>query len=131
MTLSKGGGKGSGPPAGETATWPKTWEYWYQWHGLVPSTCTGSNASVCEASTHWWWQLTFPGTDPTSWTADSTPSPVTQPVLFFYAPAGPHFFSDAWLQQVDKAVPVASDHWMPCREGAAGQVNAEMAAWLR
>jgi hypothetical protein len=79
-----------GGPAGETATWEKCWEYWWQWHGSVPSSCNGSVAlgAACKASTYWWRELTFPGTNPDEWTADSTPAPVSQKILFFY-PAAP------------------------------------------
>lgn len=117
-----------GGPAGETATWEKCWEYWWQWHGSVPSSCNGSVAlgAACKASTYWWRELTFPGTNPDEWTADSTPAPVSQKILFFYPCQQPPcvkagaFYSEEWLTKtVDKAVPIDAGHWMACTKGAA------------
>jgi hypothetical protein len=117
-----------GGPAGETATWEKCWEYWWQWHGSVPSSCNGSVAlgAACKASTYWWRELTFPGTNPDEWTADSTPAPVSQKILFFYPCQQPPcvkagaFYSEEWLTKTaDKAVPIDAGHWMACTKGAA------------
>ena len=104
----------------------------WQWHGEVPPSCQGPSASDCTAHTHWWRRLTFPAAiDPANWTADSTPAPILQKILFFYEAGATHrFFDDEWLRTVDRAVSIDADHWMPCRRGAAETINAEIERWL-